>query len=262
MTHTKKAARRKGSDAEAAVAAVLRSPVKLTLPSVDDIRVAWRKHVAKAALPPPSAPPPPAAPPPPPPPPPSQPLPPPSTPIELTDDRTEYLHPVGYWCFDGPKPTHRWRDESIPGYRGCPGGDDAGRFWNPEKPPCVPSDHRPTHLFTSREAAEAAGVAERVEFLRMRPDEDGEDEEFDDEAYELVCVKHKHALRRLHASHQLAEEHHTRPCPCGHGALAMWPWVVQTAALGFCECEMASLERICWRSEWIKAAGCSHIAFA
>ena len=79
--------------------------------------------------------------------------------MELSDERTEYLHPVGDWCLDGPKPTFRWRDDSIPGYRGCPGGDEAGRFWNPEKPPCVPSDHRPTHIFTSREAAEAAGSA-------------------------------------------------------------------------------------------------------
>ena len=38
---------------------------------------------------------------------------------------------------------------------------------------------------------------------------------------------------------------------CGLGALAMWPWVVQTAELGFCECIMAQWELICWQSEWI-----------
>ena len=36
------------------------------------------------------------------------------------------------------------------------------------------------------------------------------------------------------ASTEVADQqHHTRPCPCGLGALAMWPWVVQTAQLGF-----------------------------
>ena len=46
---------------------------------------------------------------------------------------------------------------------------------------------------------------------------------------------------------------YTRPCPCGRGALAKWPWVVQQDHLGFCDCWMASWEIQCWRSEWIKA---------
>jgi hypothetical protein len=50
-----------------------------------------------------------------------------------------------------------------------------------------------------------------------------------------------------------ASQHHTRPCPCGRGALAKWPWVVQTARWGFCDCWMASWELTCWRGEWIKA---------
>ena len=39
----------------------------------------------------------------------------------------------------------------------------------------------------------------------------------------------------------------------GRGVLAQWPWVVQTAQLGFCDCGMASWELTCWRCEWIGA---------
>ena len=128
------------------------------------------------------------------------------------------------------------------------------------EPPCVPSDHRPPHLFNSREAAKAAGLASRVEWFA--PDSD-EDPHHDEEEYELVCVKHKHALRRLcqlYPEVGLGEEHSRRPCPCGHGTLAMWPWVVQTAQLGFCDCWMASWELTCWRSEWI-SAGAPNLAW-
>jgi hypothetical protein len=45
----------------------------------------------------------------------------------------------------------------------------------------------------------------------------------------------------------------TRPCPCGGGVLPKWPWVVQTAGLGFCGCDMAGWELTCWRAEWIMA---------
>ena len=81
------------------------------------------------------------------------PVPPPSTPLsEAIDTHTEYLHPYGRWDEDG---RYVWSDDSIPGYRGTLRGDPDERFWNPKKPPCVPSDHRPLHLFNSREAAEA-----------------------------------------------------------------------------------------------------------
>ena len=55
--------------------------------------------------------------------------------------------------------------------------------------------------------------------------------------------------------HRLAHayEHPTRPCPCGAGVLPKWLWVVQTVGLGFCGCEMAGWEQICWRGEWIAA---------
>ena len=149
----------------------------------------------------------------------------------------------------------RSRHPEIPGYRGRGGCEEAERFWNPARPPCVPSDHRPAHLFNSREAAEAAGAASRVE--RFAPYAELADEDFYEEEYELACVKHKHALRRLRqAFPEVTEEHHTRPCPCGRGALAVWPWVVQTAELGFCDyrkCGMACWELTNWRCEWIAA---------
>ena len=47
----------------------------------------------------------------------------------------------------------------ILGYRGRPGGGGDEIYWDPTKPHCVPSDHRPSNLFRSREAAEAAAAA-------------------------------------------------------------------------------------------------------
>ena len=100
--------------------------------------------------------------------------------------------------------------------------------------PCVPSDHRPPHLLNSKDAATAAGMAERME--NFGPDADGLFDDGCEEQYELACVAHKHALRRLREAFPEvpacpiahASQHPTRPCPCGRGALAMWPWVVQT----------------------------------
>ncbi len=106
------------------------------------------------------------------PPPPAALLPPPAT------ERIEYLHPVGRWEGVEAGDQFIWSDNSIPGYRGTPLCDEDERFWNPRKPPCVPSDHRPAHLFNSREAAEAAGMASRVERFAWNPDEDGEDSEW------------------------------------------------------------------------------------
>ena len=146
------------------------------------------------------------------------------------------------------------RHPEIQGYRGRPGADEAERFWNPAKPPCVPSDHRPAHLHRhSSLAAKAAACAERVEETEPRPDV--ENEYFNEEEYEVALVRYKHAFRRLRDSFpEVDEEHGSRPCPCGRGALPMWPWVVQAGGLGYCECDMAVWERICWRSEWERAA--------
>ena len=153
------------------------------------------------------------------------------------------------------------RHPNIRGFRGRPGGDPDERYWSPWKPPCVPSDERPAHLFLTRVAAEAASAAAQVESFGP-PSPDDEYGYFDEEWYDSWCVKHTHAVRRLREAFPEvapcpiahASQHETRPCPCGHGLLARWPWVVQTAALGFCgarECGMASWEHTCWRWEWI-----------
>jgi hypothetical protein len=201
---------------------------------------------------------------PPPPPPPSAPLlpaplpplPPPSLPLQLQPAAVSPQVQVDFSdagdcsvAFFSEK-----RHPEIPGFRGRPGGGGDEIYWDPARPPCVPSDHRPANLFNSREAAEAAAAAARVEQFSPYPDEDGEDDCFDEDEYELACLKHKQALRRLCRTFpELTEEQHTRPCPCGHGALAVWPWAVQTARLGFCECRMAGWELTCWRGEWINA---------
>ena len=110
--------------------------------------------------------------------------------------------------------------------------------------------------------AEAVCAAARIEgFMPIEYDEpDPAQQAFDEEQYEITYPKLKWGLRKLEwAFPELdvgpmlahASQHHTRPCPCGRGVLAKWPWVVQTADLGFCDCDMASWELICWRSEWI-----------
>ena len=157
------------------------------------------------------------------------------------------------------------RHPEIRGYRGRP-GEKGDCYWNPRKPPCVPSDDRPQHLFLTRVAAEAVSAAAQVEAWAPPPYGDEWLAEYgggaDEERYDMACVKHKHAVRQLREAFPEvdpspiahASQHETRPCPCGRGVLARWPWVVQTASLGFCdncECGMACWERTNWRSEWI-----------
>ena len=77
----------------------------------------------------------------------------------------------------------------------------------------------------------------------------------------MKMLKYRQALKRLGAAfpelelcvqEQLegvrAAEHSSRPCPCGHGRLAQWPWALQTEALGVCDC---TEQLISWRCEWI-----------
>ena len=125
----------------------------------------------------------------------------------------------------------------------------------------MPSDDRPEHLFNTRAAAEAASAASQVEAWAPPP---FEDEYYnDEERYALACVKHEHAVRRLREAFPEVDpcplagtsRHNTRACPCGRGVLARWPWVVQTAQLGFCACAMANWELTCWRQEWLAHVG-------
>ena len=94
---------------------------------------------------------------------------------------------------------------------------------------------------------------------------DNFENDFEEEDYEVASVKYKFATRRLLQEFPElapfpmvapASEHDTRPCPCGRGVLAKWPWVVQNDRLGFCAgrgCAKGEWELGCWREEWIQA---------
>ena len=128
IKNAKKAAKRKGSDTEAAVATVLRSLVKLPLLSTDDITVA-AKRTAKVAPPPPLALPP--QPPPPAPPPPSK--------------------PIAVYSM------HEYTDDVAP-----PAG-----YVPPPIPPPPPSARRQLRrMFGSREAAEAIYQCREIEIAQ------------------------------------------------------------------------------------------------
>ena len=99
-------------------------------------------------------------------------------------------------------------------------------------------------------AIDAADDCERAERDLLEAewghcDEFGEplDKETIEEELELAHLRYKHALRRLKAAfpdvlNDCSPEgvcQHRRPCPCGQGQRGAWPWVIQTAARGFCE---------------------------
>ena len=242
--------RKKGKRAAPDIAAMLRAESTLSFEPPP------RKSTPSATPPPPPPPPlPPLPPPPQPPPVEPPPLPPPTVPFDRADDRTVYEHPRSRWDWEVEPPQLRW-DTDIVGYRGT--SDFDGQYWDPAKPPCVPSDLRPAHLISSKLCAEAVCAAARIE--GFMPCKYEEWHPADEEQYDLTYPKLKWGLRKLEwefpeldvgpmLTH--ASQHHTRQCPCGRGVLAKWPWVVQTADLGFCDCDMASWELICWRSEWI-----------
>ena len=127
-------------------------------------------------------------------------------------------------------------------------------------------------LFGSEEAAVACARAFQLECeisdipQRRAWEAEGVEnawEDYDEDEVELRKLRYAQALRRLgrafpelelQVSEQVegvqASEHNSRPCPCGHGRLAQWPWLLQTQELGFCrELECCALE--CWRGEWI-----------
>ena len=181
-----------------------------------------------------------------------------------------------------PRPHPRYDDDEpfLPGFRG---GDGAygSEMWDPDKPPCVPSDERPANIFGSEEAAYATAAANTLEHL-LTEQESGEEEEEEDEEEREQDIKkarvfYEHSLRRLAREFpdlqvpvtQLvaglhAREQCTRPCPCGVGDIPRWPWVLSTSSLGFCPeaqtgpepwqtCGRHRWEFICWRGEWIRA---------
>ena len=173
-----------------------------------------------------------------------------------------------------------WNGFEQVGYRGH--GDGFGdERWDPDVPPCVVSDKRPTGVFGSEEAAMAVKAA-RVRERCMPEKFVGDEGMYNEEEEEVARVRYLYALRRLAkvfpelevpvpelCAGLKAALQCTRPCPCGVGLLARWPWVLQTTGLGFCsggewgEDEDSQQvettqgqhfwEYFSWREEWIMA---------
>jgi len=89
---------------------------------------------------------------------------------------------------------------------------------------------------------------------------DSETDSEEDEEAELATVRYKHALRRLDRAYphyqfgsvrdprdttQVATAANTVPCKCG-GRKGQWPWLLQPACLGFCDCDAVESERWSW----------------
>ena len=88
---------------------------------------------------------------------------------------------------------------------------------------------------------------------------------FDEEELDIRKLVYKRALKQLRIEFpelelQLSEQvegvkaaaSSCRPCPCGHGLFAhQWPWMLRTEALGFCQCEEATLGVLDWRDKYI-----------
>ena len=184
-----------------------------------------------------------------------------------------------------PNPHPRYSDPSWNGYdkvgyRGADTGAEGDEVWDPDLPPCVISDHRPPKVFGSEEAALAvAAVRTLEERLPESRTFDGDEGLYNEEEEDVARVRYRHALQRLaKAFPELevpvpelcaglqADQQCTRPCPCGAGHLAKWPWVLQTPQLGFCpggewgedDEEVTTQgkhdwEVISWRHEWVMA---------
>ena len=122
-------------------------------------------------------------------------------------------------------------------------------------------------LKSSREADEAITRAQDLEHYYL----DDDDVEYRDseEEKEIAIVRYKHALTRLKAAYpslcpgwhgelQRACEQNSMPCAaaCG-GKLGVWPWTVQTHALGFCTCNVVYTMRSMWSDAcyWKHEAG-------
>ena len=174
-----------------------------------------------------------------------------------------------------PHPRYSCNEPFLPGYRGH-GGAYGEEMWNPNEPPCVPSDERPDNVFGSEEAARATVAVIQVENKIKSwqdPDLEYDVEWAEENAAEvaLAKVQYKHSLSKLAAAFPLlevpvaklyaglpAQQQRTRFCPCGAGRLPQWPWVLQTEDLGFCPgavlredviCGKHIWEDICWRGE-------------
>ena len=173
-----------------------------------------------------------------------------SSPAPSVED--DVAEPIRFSSLHGPTPSPHpryadpsWTGYDKVGYRGCESSYGAEK-WDPDLPPCVISDQRPPQVFGSKEAALAAAAARELE--RLLPENFvGDEGAYNEEDEDLARARYKHALRKLaKAFPELevlvpelcaglqANQQCTRPCPCGAGLLAKWPWVLQTPQLGFC----------------------------
>ena len=173
-----------------------------------------------------------------------------SSPAPSVED--DVAEPIRFISLHGPTPSPHpryadpsWTGYDKVGYRGCESSYGAEK-WDPDLPPCVISDQRPPQVFGSKEAALAAAAARELE--RLLPENFvGDEGAYNEEDEDLARARYKHALRKLaKAFPELevlvpelcaglqANQQCTRPCPCGAGLLAKWPWVLQTPQLGFC----------------------------
>ena len=244
--------KKRGAASAPQIRALLLQPAALNFEPPPRAAPAPAPAPAPQPLPPAPAPSPPVQPPP---------LPPPTMPVFVERERVVYEHPI-------PKRVGRdlvYGDDAAPGYRAIPAngfgieGEDT-RCWDPRAAPCVPSDYRPARTFRSFAAANATAKAARVEMFMQPPDYDPESlDHYDQENDEVSRVQYKWAMSKLQDQGLCpdpcpmfahASQHQTRPCPCGRGALGKWPWVIHSAELGFCDCEMALWELTCWRHEW------------
>ena len=173
-----------------------------------------------------------------------------SSPAPSVED--DVAEPIRFISLHGPTPSPHpryadpsWTGYDKVGYRGCESSYGAEK-WDPDLPPCVISDQRPPQVFGSKEAALAAAAARELERL-LPEDFVGDEGAYNEEDEDLARARYKHALRKLaKAFPELevlvpelcaglqANQQCTRPCPCGAGLLAKWPWVLQTPQLGFC----------------------------
>ena len=115
-------------------------------------------------------------------------------------------------------------------------------------------------LESCREVAVAIRAAVQLErYIDEEPDDVGF---FDYEERDVALVRYKHALHKLHVALAdckeglpevtpkllKASQHNSEPCSCGQGRRGSWPWMVQTAGLGFCQSEVCVYEEIETRS--------------
>lgn len=89
-------------------------------------------------------------------------------------------------------------------------------------------------------------------------------ESWDEDELEMARIRYRKAHRELsHACPELQlnmpelldgvppNESNSYPCPCGHGRVMRWPWMVDRETWGFCGCDDGLREKIALCSAWV-----------